>query len=116
MTSLTFIAVTRARVEVDPGALARRDPTLSVASIDDADRPVSVGEVVWAVQTDDEDGTEAIAPATVVEVNTEFRLLHLRVDWQALEERPIGAPPIDFGNVTSLRTGGAVEVLDLQYA
>lgn len=66
------------RIEVDPNSISRRNPAWSVADLPDP--APAVGDLVRAVQPDD-GGMVLTHLATVVNVNTEYGLLYLEVDW-----------------------------------
>lgn len=76
-----------ARIVVDPNSVDRDDPTLTVASLAEADRVPSVGDFVTARQPDD-DGSDFVGGARVVSVNPAAGLVYLRVDWPSFREIP----------------------------
>lgn len=82
-----------ARVVVDPNSFVPGDSSLSFARFADADRLPAVGDIVWAIQPDD-DGTEGIAPGHVVDILPDTELLVLRVIWTSFTTQ--WSQPVDF--------------------
>ena len=70
------------RVTVDPNGVVANDPRLSAAFFEDASRLPSVGEVVLAVQDEDQD-RDFIGTAVVERIDYANRLIYLRVDWRS---------------------------------
>ena len=85
-----------ARIIVDPNSVSRRDPNLTAATFDDADRIPDVGEFVFAVQPD-EDGASYIGSAHVAAVEEQYQLIYLRVDWASFSESRPAVARSDYG-------------------
>jgi hypothetical protein len=104
------LALAPARVIVDPNSVVRQDPSLTAARFADADRVPRIGEVVIARQPD-EDGSDFIGSARVVDINRTYKLIYLRVDWHSFREAasPTGYRPAGVGSVVwdTLRPGEA---------
>lgn len=76
---------TTACVIVDPNRMSRSHPELTAVGFEDADRAVEVGEIVLAVQPDD-DGSAFVGLATVERIDTDHMLIYLLVDWSSFVE------------------------------
>lgn len=69
------------RVVIDPNRVSRRNPEWAIVGLEELEQRLSVGESVLVVQPD-EDGSNFISSAVVADVNDEFGLFYLSVDWQ----------------------------------
>jgi len=87
MSTSRFNITLPARVVVDPNGAARGDASLSVALLEDADRIPKVGELVFAVQPED-DEPDYISSAIVKEIDHAKGLIYLAVDWAGFHEAP----------------------------
>ncbi len=67
------------RVTVNPNRVTRKNPAWTVVGMEELDRPLSVGDKVIADQPDDEGGY--VSTAVVEEINEEYSLVYLSVDW-----------------------------------
>jgi hypothetical protein len=83
----TGLRLQPARVIVDPNSVVPGEPTLTAARLADADRLPLVGEIVVASQPDT-DGSDFAGTAEVVDVDTDYGLIMLRVDWSSFRDVP----------------------------
>lgn len=86
------------RVVVDPNNADPARPDLSIVLLERFASAPSVGDEVFAVQPDKDGLEEAVAPGVIVEVDSSFALVFVRVDWEKLTTLP--APmtkPASFG-------------------
>lgn len=67
-----------ARVIYDPNSFARGEPLLHLALVEEADRPVAVGETVAVVIPAEDEDPESVGTATVASIRN--GLLYLDVD------------------------------------
>ncbi|OZD09229.1 hypothetical protein CH275_03120 [Rhodococcus sp. 06-235-1A] len=79
-----------ARIEVDPNQFAGPDSALTVVRRSQFSRTPFVGEFVVAVQTDEDDG-DFVGSAIVTEVDDNFDLVYLLVDWKGFSHEGVNA-------------------------